>query len=552
MPALRPTFAVPLAALAAAFALAGPPGTSTAAAATVVDGEACQYSIDGRWRTVPVRLSGTLRRNGVELQPGQAVGRGDAITLTGATVSTELDPSIAPLGYDAGILPPGQSAVPVRAWVALEATNTAQGIAPPVELTATAVAHVTTPPGAEPTPTDAYFDPVVAPIPDQSWTATGGDVVVRQAPATRMGAIPAGRDGATVRVNGSLFVSAALGGDTQLFLDCAPGDPLDGGRAHGDRLFPALAVPPRVPGFTGTVDGAPLAQDVDATATATALPRADAGQTATVADGVLRLRLTAAQRSAWLGGSGTASISGTVELAGDRSVQGAQTVPVTATAASTTGADEIALPLGSSAWTPTGTDGVDVRTARELVLIAVGPAGTRVLRLQRADPSPPYPFAYVLGPDPLQGAPVPPADGSASPPALGGGGFAPPPAGAATKPAARATTVRIRATTLRRRGGKLRVTLANLRPKAVTRGRVKLVTTAKHRVAGRKVARRVTLATAKAFSLRAGRRGTVVLRVSNAGNALLRTRRSVRATLTVVPKASTTQRTVTRKVTVRR
>lgn len=543
---------LPLIASAAVAATA----SSAEAAVTVSDPEVCQYSYDQYWRVVPVTISGTLKdvASGSELAPGAALAPGQQIALEGATVTAELPDWIAPFAFDGGVIPYGSHAIPVRAWIALEATGTSEGTTAPIELQTEAVSHVAVAPGEAATPETAYFDPVTATIPTQRWTASGGDVRVRQALATKLAPIPAGRDGGLVPVNGSLFISAELDAQTRLYLDCLSGDQRENGAAHGDRLPPALASGFRVPSFAGAVDGTPFGDPVDATVESSALPRAAAGTTATVDGTRLRLRLTAAQRSAWLGGSGTATIGGNVTVHGARSQQGTATAAVSGSA-SASGSGDVLVELAATGWTPTGSDGVDLRTDASLELTASNGTSVRRLQLTRTAPGDPYPFAHVLGPDPRVRFedPDPVVPGVATPPpSLGGlGGFAPPPVLAAKPKATKRTTVKTTATTLRRSGGKLTVKLTNLNRTATTSGRLSLVTKSRLRVGKAKRARRVSLVRATAFSLAKGRSRSYRIALSKDATALLRRRPSLKATLTLKP-AKAGQQTVVRTVTVRR
>ncbi len=146
-----------------------------------------------------------------------------------------------------------------------------------------------------------------APVPQQTWTATGGEIQVRQALGESLPPLPVGRNGADVRVRGSLFVEATLtfpsGEIFRLYLDCLQGDQVDQGSAHTDALPGSVGVF-SVPGWTGTVGGATVPGPVDADLLANqGPPRADLDQQAVLRGASLRLRLTDAQREAWLGGA---------------------------------------------------------------------------------------------------------------------------------------------------------------------------------------------------------------------------------------------------------
>lgn len=552
MPFPSNRLAVALIPIAAAFSL--PSATAVAAPISVSEPQVCQYSYDQAWRVVPVTLSGTLvDGDGVEIAPGQSIEAGTQVRLTGGTVSADLPGWIGPFAFDGGVIGNGTTLLPVHGWVALEATNTLEGTTAPMRFDTNAIAHADVQPGQAPTEESVVFEPVIATLPPLTWTATGGDVVIRQAVANKMGAIPAGRDGSPIQVNGSLFVAAELDASTRLFLDCLAGGQLDQGGSHSDKLpNPLTGLGFRVPGFTGAVDGSPLVDPVDAQLENAGLFRAAAGQPATVTGTRLRLRLTAAQRTAWLGAAGSASVSGDVTIVGDRSTTGQQTVTVPATAVSAAGTGDVVIDLPATTWTATGATGVDLRGADALSLTATN--GTvRTLTLTR-NPlrATSYPFAYVLGPDPRTKFedPTPPGGGgvgTTNPPALDGPkAFAPPPV------LTRRTTVKIATTTLKRSKGKVKIRLTNLSKTATTAGKFRLVTTSKYLVGKSRKKRAITLVGSKSFSLKKGRSVTYTVKLSKDATALLKTRKSVKAKLTVTPKNTKTQKTVTKTLTVKR
>lgn len=549
-----PSPSIRLAALApmlAVGAIAMPAAAAVAAPLAVSEPQVCQYSYDQAWRVVPVTLSGTLTDgSGTEIAPGSSLTPGTQVRLTDAVVSAVLPDWIAPFAFDGGIIGNGITQLPVHGWLALEATNTLEGTTAPIRLDTHAVAHADVPAGHAPTDETAWFDPVTAPIPDQSWTATGGDVLVRQAVGTKMAPIPAGRDGGLVQVNGSLFVAAELDAGTRLFLDCLAGGQLDEGANHTDKLpYPLTGLGFRVPGFTGSLNGAVADWSaVDAQLENPGLFRAAAGQAVTVTGSRLRMRLTQEQRDDWLGPSGSSSVTGSVTIAGDRSTVGEQTVTVPATSVPA-GSGDVVLDLPATTWTPAGASGIDLRGADTISLTATnGTARTLTLQRNPLRPSA-YPFAYVLGPDPRtrfeDDAPktISPYD----PPALDGPKtFAPPPV------ATRRTTIRIATTKLKRKKGKIRIRLTNLSRTATTKGTFKLVTRSKHKLGKRKKRRTYSLIAKRSFSLKKGKSVTYTVKLSRSATALLRTRRSIKAKLTVTPARTKTQKTVTKRLTVKR
>lgn len=551
MPSPSNRLAAALAPIAAVAAFALPPAGAGAAPISVAEPQVCQYSYDQAWRVVPVTLSGTLvDGDGNEIVPGQSIEAGTQVRLTDATVSADLPGWIGPFAFDGGILNNGTTLLPVHGWVTIEATNTLEGTTAPIRFDTNAIAHADVQPGQAPTEESVVFEPVTATLPPLTWTATGGDVVVRQAVANKMAPIPAGRDGSPIQVNGSLFVAAELDASTRLFLDCLAGGQLDQGGSHSDKLpNPLTGLGFRVPGFTGAVGGSPFVDPVDAQLENPGLFRGAAGQSVTVTGSRLRLRLTAAQRSAWLGASGTASVTGNVTIVGDRSTAGEQAVTVPATSVAATGSGDVVLDLPATTWTSTDSSGVDLRGADTISLTATnGTARTLTLQRNLLRPTA-YPFAYVLGPDPRTKFEddAPKTSTPTNPPALDGPkGFAPPPV------AVKRTTVKVASTSLKRSKGKVKVRLTNLSKTATTAGKFKLVTTSKYRLGKSKKKRAITLVASKSFSLRKGRSTTYTVKLSKDAAALLKARKSVKAKLTVTPTSTKTQNTVTKTLTVKR
>jgi len=487
-------------------------------------------------------------------------------------------------------LPPeGTGETPLQGWIAFEATNTLEGTSAPVPFSTTARSNIiteTAPDGVSKTVDEeaSTFPIDPAPLqgqlgqPDLVWTATGGPVNVRQALGTKMAPVPAGRTGGLIQVNGSLYVEASLGegaSTLKLALDCTSGEQQEEGASHSDRLSTPLGGTFRAPNYGGAVGGAPLTGAVDAAITATAVPRAGAGAPASVSGSTLDLRLTAAQVTAWLGNTPTATpVTGTLQLLSDRATPSSQSVPVTASVTPPAAGQPstVSIPVPTTQWTPTGTTGADVRVANSIVLTAGSGAGAKTLTLTRntafaapaADRS--YPFVQILGPDPRVRFDEPVAPGTPgvdNPPVIDTGGsiapppvFAPPvttPAPVVTpKPVAKTTSVRIASSSLKRTSGRLKVSLANLVKTAGTTGRFSLVTKTKYKVGKAKKAKRITLLKATTFSLAKGRSRTYAVKLTKDGAALLKARKSVKATLTVTPTKNITQKTVTRSVTVRR
>ena len=247
--------AVALLLLAGAFVA---PASSSAAFGDATFANQCQYSYDRYWRPVPMVFGGTLTDGaGAELASGAQLAVGDKVRLHGGTVSAVLPSWILPFAYDSGMIPPGDGELPVRAWLALEATNTAEGVTAPIALSTVARTHVEVTSSNQVDEERSSIVVVEAAIPTLTWTATGGEVQVRQAVGESLPPIPVGRGGADVPVHGSLYVEATLSGELKLFLDCLQADQVGQGSSFADLLPGTLGVF-GVPGWTGAVDGSPV------------------------------------------------------------------------------------------------------------------------------------------------------------------------------------------------------------------------------------------------------------------------------------------------------
>ncbi len=356
----------------------------------------CQYSYDRGWRPVPMVFGGRLTNgSGTELTPGAQLSVGDTVRLEGGTVSAILPSWITSFAYAGELIPLGDGEIPVKAWLALEGTNTVEGVKSGILLDTVARTHVVLGPGGV---VDEQRSSVLvdrAPIPPQTWTASGGEVRVTQALAESLPPLPVGEGGTTTRVHGSLFVDAHLitgsGFVNHLYLDCLQGRQVREGETHTDELPGALGQF-SVPGYTGEVDGTPVTGRVDADLLAgEGPPRVAAGGSATLRNGALRLRLTDAQRDAWFGGATQVALSGSLALEGLRSTEQVQAVAIDheATVAGD-GPVTVTIPLPETTWTALGAEGIDVRGERSLVLDAtVGPTTRRLTltRVSAADPT---------------------------------------------------------------------------------------------------------------------------------------------------------------------
>lgn len=548
---------------------------ASSAAATFPDAEfenQCQYSYDRYWRPVPMIFGGRLTNgSGTELAPGAQLTVGDTVRLEGGTVTAILPSWITTFAYESGMIPAGDGEIPVKAYLALEATNTAEGVRAPIELTTYARTHVVlTSSGI----VDEGASTVLvdkAPIPAQSWTATGGDVQVRQALAESMPPLPIGRNGALVNVRGSLYVDAALtfpsGEMFHLYLDCLQGQQVDQGATHTDVIPGPFAAPLPVPGFEGTVGETPLAGPVDAELRyAGPLSRVAAGAEAKLEGGTLRVRLTDAQREAWLGDATSVPITAAIDLVGARSTPGTRVASVQQTVTvPADGAATLDLPLSTSAWTAAGAGGVDLRGERVIVLEATVDGVPRRLTLTRISATDPYPFARFLRPGPPP-TPIPDPDPDPDPgtdpdpdpdpdpgnPGGGGGGGGDGQQPPVVVPAAQPTATPEPAKT----PGAAKVTAQALKVKANRVGTVvscagetACTGTVSLRSSVKVKKQYVTLTKSVKYTIAPGGKATIRLSLSSAGKRYVRGKRRVSVTLNVKPS---TGKTVTKKLTLTR
>ena len=522
--------------LAGAFAA---PASSAAAFPTAVFDNVCRYSVDAYWRTVPMVFQGTLVDGaGAELASGARLKAGDTVRLRGGKLSATLPEWILPFAYDAQMIPLGDSEIPIQAWLALEATNTVEGVRGPIPLTTVADAHVELTPNGVVDEERSTLTVVAASLPELTWTAAGGEVQVRQALGDGLPPVPVGRNGADVRVRGSLYVRATLSGDVRLDLDCLQGIGDASALGFIDWLPGTLGVF-RVPGWTGTVDGAPLADPVEADVLPNqGPPRAGLGQRATLGGTVLRLQLTDEQREAWLGDATDASIGASLTVDGARSVEGSQVLPVTGTVSlDDTGPTVIVLGVPSSTWTAATDEGIDLRTARSLSLVATVGGQRRTLALTHVGTGDPYPFARILR-SAASPTPTPTATATAVPTATPAATVAPvphaTPAPTVTPAPAPTVAVAVRSAKLKVASKRVAVRL-RCGGGAACNGTVTLRSASKVKVGRKKGKRLVTLARSAKYRVAAGRTATVRLALSKDAKTLLKSRRSLRVRLTLKP-----------------
>jgi hypothetical protein len=194
-----------VAALCAAALLALP---SIASAAPTTNTNSCQYYYDSLWRDMDVSMDGVV-----------SAGAGAAMTVASPTVNVSLPEWLVKYGFDFGILKGGYNEIPVEVWFATRGTNTTEGTRilnfetlANTDITASGDIFV------DATPIE-YNVPA---LPAQTWTRRGGPVQLRQAGGGSLPPLPIGPGGRLQQPKGSLVISAHIGPVT-ITLDCMPG-----------------------------------------------------------------------------------------------------------------------------------------------------------------------------------------------------------------------------------------------------------------------------------------------------------------------------------------
>ena len=200
----------------------------TAGAATVTTTNACLYSVENEYRDQAVTLTGSGSPAGA---PAGAVA-----TLSGASLSARLPPSLPRTGYELGIFRAGYNAIPSKVWIAVAATNAE----PSTQVRAlNVVASTRIRVSARGVFVSGTPIVVTIPIPDTTWTLLAdGPVRFSQAGPGTLPALPVGVGDRVVPVTGSIVVKPTLA-TLRFVLDCQPGATA----APFTTFMPALAAP---------------------------------------------------------------------------------------------------------------------------------------------------------------------------------------------------------------------------------------------------------------------------------------------------------------------
>lgn len=300
-------------------------GAAPAHAAT----NACNFSVDDYWTSIDVTVTGTP-------DPAAGLDPGAAVRLEGVTAAATLPAYLASTGYNTGLLKAGRNEIPVKVWVAVQATNTVERTQLLGPVSVQAETTITTDAsGAFVSATPITYAPPALPV--TTWTAVGGDIVFSQAPAGSITQrLPIGPNDVLRSVTGSAVILADLS-PARFSMDCRPGR----GNATG----------------TGPVDEAPV------TVATAAVPMNQTCEDRSFAQATITgpaLGYTAGQPFT-LSGVRVAGVD-----AGSLTIRGAGTVEGTRVAAITGGV------VADTTWTPSGTGPITFTQAPGLGGLTVG------------------------------------------------------------------------------------------------------------------------------------------------------------------------------------
>jgi hypothetical protein len=197
-----------------------------ARAGTVTTDNACFYSYNGEYRNQLVTLGGTGSPNGA--------AAGTVATLSGASVSAMLPPSLPEAGYGIGAFHAGVNPIPAKVWLAIAAGNAT----PAVQVRELSVTTSTT--IVDDSNGFVSGTPIVVtiPIPDTTWTVNEtAPVTFSQAGPGTLPPLPIGINDKVQPAIGSIVVKPDIG--FRFILDCQPGSTA----APFQSLTPGIASP---------------------------------------------------------------------------------------------------------------------------------------------------------------------------------------------------------------------------------------------------------------------------------------------------------------------
>ena len=340
---------------------------TAAPAVTVTTGNACLYSYDEAWRDLPVILDGTpdnVAGPGGSPITGTVLAPGDTVSLDDGTIAATLPEWLANFAWQGGLLSPGQNDLPLVGEIALEATNTVEGVRRARFEGFARVTITVNPDGPDDISPFTVDNLELEPV---QWTAAGGRVAVRQAFGYALRDLPGALPQRPPGVRGSAYVHVVLPGGLTFGLQCLPGGFWEGGESHTATVAGAMATA-EAPAFAaqGDVLPGPLRADVVQSSRPDPWPYlADPGASRSLG-ARLDLALSASQASEIAqeldlphGQASEVDLQGEVDLAGHNVSPAAASAAIVSTTVtidvsadgSTATAGPVQAPLAATAWT---------------------------------------------------------------------------------------------------------------------------------------------------------------------------------------------------------
>jgi hypothetical protein len=231
-------FLLPLLLLALGITVLFAPASHPAAALAATN--ACKSNATGTFSDISIGLTG------IATPSAATVGAGP-ITLSGIGLTAAVPATLLIAGYNLGLLTTGTNAIPVKGWVAIAGSNTAEGTR--TLIFTASVNTVITDPNGIPGTGDETATPLSlnVSLPDTTFTPTGGNVAFTQGAPGSLPAIPAGQvsAGATTPVGGIYISAQVAGGLVKANFDCQVGTTVISppGGTTGTTFTPGTASP---------------------------------------------------------------------------------------------------------------------------------------------------------------------------------------------------------------------------------------------------------------------------------------------------------------------